>query len=208
MRNVRRQMASIPGTEGYEKSIRSFVEVSLSLNFHEVCKEFLAFLPPAPSRVLDVGAGVGQNSAALAKMGHSVIAVEPIHHFLSVARDLYSHLNITWQKDSLPLLGELNASVEEFDFILVEGVWHHLTERERVAALERFMSLLKPGGKCAVSLRNGPPGLGTRTFPTQAENTVRQAETMRMTCIFRVENLPSIIPSKEDVSWSRIVLQK
>ena len=208
MRSVRRLMGLVPGTQGYEKSVRTFVDVSQSLNFREVCKDFLSFLPLAPARMLDAGAGAGQNSAALAEMGHSIIAIEPMAEFLSAARSLYTHPQITWVQDSLPSLGHLGAGGEQFEFILVDGVWHHLNEEERACALERLAHLLNIGGRCAVSLRNGPPGLGTHVFPTEAEITVQQAKRLGMGCIFRAENLPSVLPDKEDVVWARIVLQK
>lgn len=201
-------MNFVPGTRGYEASVRSFADASRMLEFDEVCKDFLAFLPLASARVVDIGAGVGQNSAALAEMGHFVVAVEPLGQLLSIARASCSHPQITWLQDSLPLLRRLPPENQPFEFILVEAVWHHLDEVERVRALKSLASLLEPAGRCALSLRNGPPGIGTHVFPTETENTLEQAKRQGMECTFLAENLPSILPHKEDVTWTRIVLQK
>ena len=201
-------MSFVPGTQGYEKSIRLFVDASQALNFREVCKDFLEFLPVTPARILDAGSGAGQNSAALAEMGHSVVAIEPMEQFLSVAQNIYSHHQVTWLRDSLPLLQHLGEEKEQFEFILVDGVWHHLDEEERACALKRIVHLLTPDGKCGLSLRNGPPGIGTHVFPTEAEHTVQQARRLGTQCVFRIENLPSILPNKENVIWAHIVLQK
>lgn len=201
-------MGYVPGTQGYAASVRAFVDAARALDFRQVCKALLNYLPETPARILDAGAGVGQNSAALAEMGYFVTAVEPMPQFLSAAQNSYSHRRITWLQDSLPLLRKLGTEKERFEFILVEGVWHHLNEEERACTLKRLAHLLTPDGRCALSLRNGPPGMGTRAFPTRAHHTIQQAQGSGLQCVFRVENLPSILPNKDDVSWARIVLQK
>ena len=200
-------MNSVPGTQGYELGINRFVETSQALDFSHVCSDFLDFLPSSPSRILDVGAGAGQNSAALSMLGYSVVAVEPMIPFLDAARITYSDLPIEWVNDSLPMLGSL-VELAPFDFILVEAVWQHLALDERDLALERIAELLSPGGYFACSLRNGPPGLGKRVFPTDAEATTKHAGELGLECRFRKDNLPSILPNKEDVVWSRLVFQK
>lgn len=184
-----------------------FIEVSQSLSFAQVCADFIDFLPSSPARVLDVGAGAGQNSAALAELGHSVIAVEPMEPFLSAARARFRHLPISWHQDSLPLLESLPVE-DDFGFVLVEAVWHHLDPFERKKALERITSLISSGGTCAFSLRNGPAGQGSRVFPTDSTSVVIEARELGLECVFRRDNLPSILPNKKDVYWSRLVFRK
>lgn len=195
------------GTQGYERFVSIFIETSQSLDFYQSCKDYLNFLPKAPADILDVGAGAGQNSAALAQLGHRIKAVEPMSEFLEAARATYPRLPIEWRYDSLPLLATLDENVQ-FDFILVEGVWHHLDESERTVAIARLSVLIKPPGLCAISLRNGPAGMGVRVFPTDALKTIEQFKQFGFECIFCTQNQPSIYRFKENVFWSRIVLKK
>ena len=200
-------MNEIPGTKGYDRFVSCFVESSQSLSLKEAYKDFIQFLQPISGRVLDVGAGAGQNSAALAELGYSVVAVEPMSEFLDAARIKYSSLPISWLIGSLPMIECLASDQRKFDLILVIGVWHHLDEVERAQAMERLASLLNNGGICAFSLRNGPPGIGTHVYPTDANHTVKQAKQMGLTCIFIEEDQPSILKNKDDVKWARLVFR-
>ena len=201
-------MVGVQGSQGYEQSVRKFVELSQSLRFEEVCKDFLNFLPDPPSRILDAGSGAGQNAAALAELGYSVVAIEPMGEFLEAARVAYSQYDVLWLEDSLPGLGRIPPEEASFEFILVDGVWHHLDEEERSRSLERFWNLLDVGGKCALSLRNGPPGLGTCVYPTDFMATLRDSKRAGFECVFVLEGQPSILEGKEDVVWCRLVLEK
>lgn len=198
----------VRGTQGYRNSINRFVQISQSLNFFEVCKDFVGFLPAIPARILDVGSGAGQNAAALADMNFSVTAVEPIIDLLHASQQKYKNRTITWLNCSLPLLDCLVDKHERFDFILVESVWHHLNEAERSMSMNRFAALLNRGAKVAISMRDGPAGMGTCVYPTNASHTIKQFENMGFTCILFLKNQPSMLKNKENVIWSRVVLQK
>lgn len=201
-------MIGTPGVEGYERAPQRFIELSQALEFSEVCRDFLGSLPDSPARILDAGSGAGQNAAALARMGHSVVAVEPMPDFRAASRATYSNSGVLWLDDSLPSLHSLSELDGTFEFILVDGVWHHLREQERQSALARFCELLVVGGRCAISLRNGPPGLGTVVYPTDARDTISVAESHGFESLVLIENQPSIMPGKDGVTWSRVVLQK
>jgi 2-polyprenyl-3-methyl-5-hydroxy-6-metoxy-1,4-benzoquinol methylase len=198
-------MSEVSGTRGYEQVVDAFIRSSQVLSFADINEDFLPFLPPAPSRILDAGAGAGQNAAALARMGHSVVAVEPYPAFLHAAKAAYSNLEIDWIKDCLPKLERLGGP---FDFILVDGVWHHLDTQEREEAMERFVSILAGGGVCAISLRNGPAGGGKHVFPTHAGETVFHAESLGLRVILHLADQPSKMKDKPDVIWSRVAFRK
>jgi SAM-dependent methyltransferase len=201
-------MTEVRGLEGYGRAAKRFIELSQALDFKEICSDFLDYLPTPPARILDAGSGAGQNAAALAQMGHSVVAVEPMPVFMEAARTAYAEQDISWVADSLPSLECLSTANGLLDFILVDGVCHHLDEGERIIAIARFRELLTPGGRCALSLRNGPPGLGTLVYPTNAKETIVAATARGFDCLFVSEDQPSNLAGKEDVIWSRIVLQK
>ena len=196
------------GIEGYERHLSLFIESSQALDFHVVCKDFVEFLPSKKSRVLDVGSGAGQNAAALDELGFEVTAIEPMHEFRRSAQGIYEKTPVKWLDGSLPELSCLETGIEKFDFVLIEGVWHHLNEIEQEKAAVRISEILNPKGKCAISLRNGPPGLGSRVYPTDPSHTKQLFGDLGFNCIFKKENVDSILPNKKDVKWSRIVLQK
>lgn len=198
----------VSGTSGYERFIEGFIKSSQALDFHTVCKDFIEFLPTAPANVLDAGSGAGQNAASLAQKAYSVTAVEPMEEFLNAAKLKYQNLTIKWLQDSLPHLKTLNSADKLFDFILIDGVWHHLSEMERQQAIQRFAGLLTRGGVIAISLRNGPAGMGNCIYETSTDNTVATAKNFGFKCIFRIENQPSIFKHKKNVFWSRLVLKK
>jgi len=201
-------MDDVPGTRGYENVAERFVDVSQALDFAETNKHFLEFIPTTPGRVLDAGSGAGQNAAALARLGHSVVAVEPMSAFLSAAHSTYADLDIAWIDDRLPMLDTLGEAPCKFDFILVQAVWHHLDEEERSIAMARLSTLLDDGGACAISLRNGPAGGGTHVFPTDGLATASLAEGCGLEVVFHLANQPSLMPNKRNVTWTHMAFRK
>lgn len=201
-------MTVVAGTAGYETSIERFIDLSKALCFEQVCKDFMPFLPSRPAMVLDAGAGIGQNAAALAKLGHQVVAVEPMADFLAAAKRLYPAPEVRWLSGSLPYLRCLPEASELFDFVLIDGVLHHLSPEEQDDALRLVYQLLEDGGRCAISLRNGPAGLGHCVYPTDLQRTTQLAVDLGMSVLFSIDGQASIYAYKSEVSWARIVLQK
>lgn len=200
-------MLQVKGTEGYAAATERFMAATHGIAFQDLHQSILKFIPTAPSNVLDVGSGIGRDAAVLADMGHTVVAVEPTRKFLSVAQKLYG-TSIEWINDSLPLLQSLGDRNEGFDFVLASAVWHHIDQNERRIALSRIADLLRPTGVFALSLRHGPAGVGTYIFPTNGQETVRDAKRMNLKPLLVLGNQPSLIEGKKNVTWTRIVLQK
>lgn len=65
------------GTQGYGETADLLVTQYESRTFADVHRGVLPLLPAAPARALDIGAGTGRDAAALAALGHTVLAVEP-----------------------------------------------------------------------------------------------------------------------------------
>lgn len=195
----------VPGTQGYEEGAERFIAATEALDFQTVCGDYLPFLPKQPARVLDLGAGAGQNSAALAAAGHQVTAVEPVRSFRVYGQDSQPSAKILWVDDALPALSRLSGP---FDFILAEAVWHHLDAAGQRAALGRATALLAPRGALALSLRNGPAGMGRFVHPTDATLTIRDARALGLQCVLDRRNLPSLLPGKAQVSWCRLAFKK
>lgn len=63
----------VPGTEGYAQAMQKFIEATTAIGFTELHQDFLPFMPRKPSRVLDLGAGIGRD----ASLGLATCITEP-----------------------------------------------------------------------------------------------------------------------------------
>ena len=198
----------ILGTTGYEAAVPAYLKATQDLPFEQLHQDFLPFFPTTPSLILDIGAGGGRDAHALSLKGHRVLAVEPLAAFREAGQALYPSAHLTWIDDALPFLKELTAYNNTIDFALCSAVWHHLDEREQKASMIRMGQLLKPGGIFALSLRNGPAGVGTHVFPTDLKQTSAQARIWGLETLLAVEDQPSLMPNKPDVIWAKLVLRK
>jgi len=55
-----------------------------------------------------------------------------------------------------------------------------------------------------MSLRNGPAGIGTYTFPTDAHTTVDLAKAYGLEAIVELTDQPSLIAGKKNVLWAKL----
>lgn len=165
------------GTEGYAETADRLVEQYESRTFADVHKTILPLIPITPSRVLDIGAGTGRDAAALAAMGHRVLAVEPTAAMRAHGQRLHPSPAIDWIDDSLPELAQVHARGERFELVMMTAVWMHLDDAERRRGMARVRSLIAPGGLLTLSLRHGPIPAGRRMFEvTSAETKALAAE--------------------------------
>ena len=96
-------------------------------------------------RVLDVGAGSGRHSAAAARHGAQVVAVD-LGDSIDVARANLPHSVLTIQADA----EDLPLAAESFDLVVSIGVLHHLPDPRR--ALAGITHFVRPGGHVHVYL--------------------------------------------------------
>jgi SAM-dependent methyltransferase len=90
-----------------------------------------ATLPPAPARVLEIGAGDGELAAALTAAGYEVVAIDPASEAENVRR---------------VALHELDE--EPFDAAVAVVSLHHVEPLGE--SLERLATLVRPGGTLVV----------------------------------------------------------
>jgi hypothetical protein len=83
---------------------------------------------------------------------------------------LHPSAGIRWVDDSLPALDKVYRLGLSFDFILLSAVWMHVAPADRRRAFRKLIALLKPGGRLAITLRQGP------AEPERAIHAVSQGE--------------------------------
>ncbi len=163
------------GTQGYGETADVLVTQYESRTFADVHRGLLPLLPAAPARALDIGAGTGRDAAALAALGHSVLAVEPTPEMRAHGQRLHPSPAIEWLDDSLPELAHVLARVrardQRFDLVMMTAVWMHLDEAERTRAMSCVAELIAPGGLMTLSLRHGPVPAGRRMFDVSPDET-------------------------------------
>ncbi|MEV3971666.1 class I SAM-dependent methyltransferase [Streptomyces sp. NPDC050698] len=175
-----------------------------SVAFEEAHGGVLDLLPPAPAKVLDVGAGTGRDAVALARRGYQVVAAEPVRELREVAQSLNPCEDVRWVEDSLPALSHLQGP---FELVLLSAVWMHLAPAERGQAMERLTTLLAPAGLLVVSLRRGVPPTDRVMFDVPAEEVVRDGERAGLRLVRLVEEGADRL-GRADVWWQTVVLCK
>ena len=94
-------------------------------------------------RILDVGAGTGRYSGALANEGNDVTAVELVKYNLGILKSKKSNVK-AYQGNALKLS---RFAEDSFDLVLLFGPMYHLFSHEdKRKALEEAKRVTKPGG--------------------------------------------------------------
>ncbi|QQS14974.1 MAG: methyltransferase domain-containing protein [Rhodospirillales bacterium] len=196
----------VDGVEGYVEHADTLAARFESVAFADVHRVVLPLLPDPPRDVIDVGAGTGRDAAALAAMGHRVVAVEPVAALRAHGRRLHPSPAIAWLDDSLPDLRATLALGRSFDVVLVSAVWMHLDAGQRRRAMPRVAALLRPGAIAIVSLRHGPVPAGRRMFAVSADETCALAHAHGLETLHRSERDSAYGPS--DVRWSVLAFRR
>ncbi len=72
---------------------------------------------------------------------------------------------ISWMNDRLPGLEKVHRLGVSVDFILANAMWMHLPPAARQRAFRKLITLLKPGGRLAITLRQPDPDRARAMFP-------------------------------------------
>ncbi|GAB2688925.1 hypothetical protein GCM10010442_02380 [Kitasatospora kifunensis] len=194
--------AGAAGTAGYTVAARALAAQYEEVGFEQVHGRLLHLLPPAPARVLDLGAGTGRDAAALARLGHVVTAVEPTAALRAHGERLHAGSGVRWVDDALPELPELGAAGERYDLIMITAVWMHLAPRERAVAMRTVAGLLAPGGGLLMTVRQGPVPAGRRMFTVPTAEIVAQAGALGLHPVHQDERAD--LHGRDGVRWAEL----
>ena len=162
-------------------------------------------LPEDKACILDVGSGSGRDAAWLASIGHDVIAVEPNHTMRTECKRLHPDKSFRLLADRLPDLSATFRAGLSFDFILVNAVWMFVAPSHRERAFRKLVTLLKPGGKIAITLRQGPVDVDRGMHPASTEEIEGLAR--RHGAYLEPPQRGADFLGRRQISWIRIIVR-
>ncbi|MGW3044630.1 class I SAM-dependent methyltransferase [Kitasatospora sp. NPDC001159] len=193
-------------TAGYGEAAEQLAVQYEGVTFAEVHRSLLHLYPAPPAVVLDIGAGTGRDAAALAALGHRVVAAEPTPELRAVGKRLHAGSGVRWVADALPTLPLLGAEGGRYDLVLLTAVWMHLAPAECPPAMDALARLLAPGGRVALTLRHGPVPPGRRMFDLPPEHTIALAAARGLHLLHQ-GGRPDL-HGREGVRWTELVFER
>lgn len=116
---------------------------------------------PAESRVLDLGAGMGTNSHALAQHYREVVALEPVAERIQFMQQRFAQEKLSNIKILRSSVWSLPFASESFDLAAMNGVLEWVAEGRagdpgdlQESALRNVFRLLRPGGYLYLGIEN------------------------------------------------------
>ena len=177
-----------------------------AIDAQAVNRWFADLLPQGRACILDVGAGSGRDAAWLAgELGHDVVAVEPDPALRRQNERLHPARTFRLLPDSLPTLAATCRSGLSFDFILLNAVWMFVAPGQRERAFRKLVTLLKPGGAIALTLRQGPVEVGRGTHAASRGEIERLARR-HGAYIDHTSTAPDYL-GRRQINWTQMVVR-
>lgn len=188
----------------YNDEAHGLVEKYESRRFEDIHAGVIDWLPVAPARVLDIGAGSGRDAAWFADHGYQVTAVEPAQQMRKLAESLHSQSTIMWMEDSLPGLSAVLARNNRYDLIWLSAVWIHVPPASRSQTFQTLVSLLRPAGRMMLSLRQGPFPENRIMYATPLDEVESLADEHGLVALHIANTNDKL--DRAGVSWRSVVL--
>lgn len=169
--------------EYYDRDAQSFARRYDSVSFDAVHPLLSGYLP-STGRALDVGAGSGRDTRAMAAQGLDVTAVEPSAGLRAIGEA--NSDGVRWIDDRLPGLVKLTRAGERFDFILCSAVLMLIAPDHLPASFASLAQLLAETGRLALNVRAPRPGEPADLFFDHDDATLlKVASAAQLRCIDR-----------------------
>lgn len=142
------------------------------------------------ARILEIGAGTGMYSIALAKQGYTVDAVELVPHNIEIMkRKLTKNCNITIYEGNAINLSFLNSNT--YDIVLLLGPMYHLfSETDKSHAIREAIRVAKPYGVIFASYCNNDTTMYTLFANRQISDYF---EKKYITSDFHAKSVPHLV---------------
>lgn len=191
---------------GYDANGAALVARYEQLRSEDVHAAFVGFLPPGSDRLaLDIGAGSGRDAAWLVSLGFEVVAVEPARGMREAGSTRHIGSGIRWLDDRLPALAATHRLGLAFDVILMSGVFMHVPPEQRSRAFRKIATLLKPGGRLLMSVRDGAGSTDRPMWPVSTSELEAHARAQGL-MILKVA-AGADLQQRSEVQWTTYVLQ-
>jgi SAM-dependent methyltransferase len=196
---------SRPGTEYEGQAGRQLAARYETIDPAVLHQELVKHIPSASATILDIGAGSGRDAAWFAAQGYTVLAVEPSDTMREEGQRRHPDPRITWLADSLPGCDAVFRIGAAFDVILLSAVWMHVTPADRPRAFRKLVTLLKPGGLLALTLRIGPPAPDRDMHPVDVTEIEALARAHGVG-VLRAECSKDLF-NRDELKWVQMVLR-
>ena len=134
-----------------------------------------------------------------------MVAVEPSSAMRAFAQARHADRPIQWIPDSLPALDRTFKSGLSFDVILLSAVWMHVAPSDRQRAFRKLVTLLKPGGVLALTLRSGPAEPERGFHPVSADE-IRTLARNHGASVER-EGSSDDFQGRREVRWTQVAVR-
>jgi ubiquinone/menaquinone biosynthesis C-methylase UbiE len=153
---------------------------------------------------LDLGCGIGRDTAWLCANDFPAIGVDNSEGMLSIANSQFPNLN--FQKAELPQLDSLKDST--YYNIFCSAVIHHVPEKMLEVAIANIVRVTAPGGKILLSYR-GTNALDNRESGKLYEN-YQLADLMKIFSSLKARTFytESSFDEKRKIKWLTLILEK
>lgn len=165
----------------------------------------LDLLPNGKACILDVGSGSGRDAAWLATLGHDVVAIEPDAALRQENERRHPDGTYRLLADSLPTLAATCRTGLSFDFILLNAVWMFVAPGQRERAFRKMVTLLKPGGAIALTLRQGPVDVD-RGMHAVSLDEIEHLARRHGAYVDRSANAPDFL-GRRQIRWVQVLVR-
>jgi phage repressor protein C with HTH and peptisase S24 domain/SAM-dependent methyltransferase len=146
---------------------------------------------PASGSVLEIGCGIGRESAFMSALGLEVLATDASEPMLSQARLAPGNEHITFQPAAFPLRPGYPLLQARFDAVVAIAVLMHVPDHEVFDLAFQIRGLLNPGGRFVCSFCSGriPSEEDPRLYADREPGEVRLLfERLGFTFLAKEEN--------------------